>query len=140
MARRLIFPVPNRRARGACRRRSAGDVPRSAELTRGWRCCRAGYAGLAGAAPARGLAGADLGCLHSRGAAAFTGFCRCGASCAVGGAAGLAASFVAALVAPMLLSGWVFARSHTDDLRRASLSSYFRLLSQDALFDALACC
>jgi flagellar biosynthetic protein FlhB len=49
----------------------------------------------------------------------------------------LAAIFVAALVAPMLLSGWVFAPHVTEpDMTRANpLKPFVRLFSADSLFD-----
>lgn len=52
----------------------------------------------------------------------------------------LAAIFVAALVAPLLLSGWVFApkASQPDFARASPLRALSRLFSHDAWFDAAA--
>jgi len=121
--------------------RSAGDVPRSAELT-AWVALLSALGMLGWQAPRL------LEALQALTSAAFIHAAQPLSPAFVDAAQAalwavlpvLAASFVAALVAPMLLSGWVFAPHVTQmDLRRASpFKPFSRLLSQDALFDALA--
>ncbi len=121
--------------------RSAGDVPRSAELT-AWVALLSALGMLGWQAPRL------LEALQALTSAAFIHAAQPLSPAFVDAAHAalwavlpvLAASFVAALVAPMLLSGWVFAPHVTQmDLRRASpFKPFSRLLSQDALFDALA--
>ena len=121
--------------------RSAGDVPRSAELT-AWVVLLSALGMLGWQAPRL------LEALQALTSSAFIHAAQPHSPAIVDAAHAalwavlpvLAASFVAALVAPMLLSGWVFAPHVTQmDLRRASpFKPFSRLLSQDALFDALA--
>jgi len=121
--------------------RSAGDVPRSAELT-AWVALLSALGMLGWQAPRL------LEALQALTSAAYIHAAQPLSPAFVDAAHAvlwavlpvLAASFVAALVAPMLLSGWVFAPHVTQmDLRRASpFKPFSRLLSQDALFDALA--
>jgi len=121
--------------------RSAGDVPRSAELT-AWVALLSALGMLGWQAPRL------LEALQALTSAAYIHAAQPLSPAFVDAAQAalwavlpvLAASFVAALVAPMLLSGWVFAPHVTQmDLRRASpFKPFSRLLSQDALFDALA--
>jgi flagellar biosynthetic protein FlhB len=131
-------PASPRRLQDA---RRAGDVPRSGELTR--------WAMLLAALGVLGWSGGRLlGGLQAMAAAAWGGAAE-PLSPTVLTLLGellwlvlpvLAAIFVAALVAPLLLSGWVFApRASQPDFARASpLRALSRLFSHDAWFDAAA--
>lgn len=118
--------------------RSAGDVPRSAELT-AWVVLLTALGVLAWQAPRL------LGALQVLTAAAFTHaaqplspvFLEAAQSALWAVLPVLVAIFVAALVAPMLLSGWVYAPQVTQaDLTRANpFKPFTRLFSADSLFD-----
>lgn len=118
--------------------RSAGDVPRSAELT-AWVVLLSALGVLAWQAPRL------LNALQALTEAAFVHaaqplspvFLEAAQSALWAVLPVLAAIFVAALVAPMLLSGWVFAPQATQaDLTRANpFKPFSRLFSADALFD-----
>lgn len=118
--------------------RSAGDVPRSAELT-AWVVLVSALGVLAWQAPRL------LNTLQALTEAAFVHaaqpfppvFFEAAESALWAVLPVLAAIFIAALVAPMLLSGWVFAPQLTQaDLTRANpFKPFSRLFSADALFD-----
>jgi flagellar biosynthetic protein FlhB len=118
--------------------RSAGDVPRSAELT-AWVVLLSALGVLVWQAPSL------LHALQALTEAAFVHaaqplspvFLEAAQSALWAVLPVLVAIFVAALVAPMLLSGWVFAPQATQaDLTRANpFKPLARLFSADALFD-----
>jgi len=118
--------------------RSAGDVPRSAELT-AWVVLLSALGVLAWLAPRL------LSALQDLTEAAFVHaaqplsppFLEAAQSALWAVLPVLVAIFVAALVAPMLLSGWVYAPQITQaDLTRANpFKPFARLLSADSLFD-----
>ena len=118
--------------------RSAGDVPRSAELT-AWLVLLAALGMLGGLAPRL------LKALQTLTETAFISaaqpfspmFLNAAQSVLWAVLPVLAVIFVAALVAPMLLSGWVFAPHFTQaDLTRANpFKPFARLLSIDSWFD-----
>ena len=120
--------------------RSAGDVPRSAELT-GWAVLLTALGVLGWQAP--GL----LQALQNLLSAAFLHaaqplspvFLEAAQSTLWAVVPVLAAIFVAALVAPMVLSGWVYApEAAQGDLARANpFKPFSRLLSADAWFDGM---
>ncbi len=128
-------PASPRRLQAA---RSAGDVPRSAEFAR-WVVLLAGL-GTLGWLGARVLGGLETLTASALRQAAMPG------TFDVPQAAFdvvllllplFAAIFIAALVAPLVLSGWTFAPQVTRaDLARVSpFKPFSRLLSQDAWFD-----
>lgn len=118
--------------------RSAGDVPRSAELT-AWVVLLSALGVLVWQAQRL------LHALQALTEAAFVHaaqplspvFLEAAQSALWAVLPVLITIFVAALVAPMLLSGWVFAPQVTQaDLTRANpFKPFFRLFSADALFD-----
>lgn len=118
--------------------RSAGDVPRSAELT-GWVVLMSALGVLGWQAPHL------LEALRDLTSAAFVHAAQPLAPAFLDAARSLmwallpvlAAIFVAALVAPMLLSGWVYAPQVAQaDLARANpFKPFSRLLSADGWFD-----
>jgi len=118
--------------------RSAGDVPRSAELT-GWVVLLTALGVLGWQAPRL------LGALQALAEMAFVHaaqplspvFLEAAQAALWAVLPVLVAIFIAALVAPMLLSGWVYAPEVTQpDLARANpFKPITRLLSVDALFD-----
>ncbi|HBU16457.1 MAG TPA: flagellar biosynthesis protein FlhB [Gemmobacter sp.] len=118
--------------------RNAGDVPRSAELT-AWVVLLSALAGLGWLAPRL------TGALQMLTEAAFTHAAQPWSPVILEAAQAalwaalpvLIAIFVAALVAPMLLSGWVYAPQATQvDLTRAyPFKPLSRLFSVDAWFD-----
>lgn len=120
--------------------RSAGDVPRSAELT-GWVVLLSALGMLGWLAPRL------LNALQALTEVAFMHaaqplspvFFEAAQSALWAVLPVLAVIFVAALVAPMLLSGWVFAPRVTEaDLSRANpFKPIARLFSADFLFDGL---
>jgi flagellar biosynthetic protein FlhB len=118
--------------------RNAGDVPRSAELT-SWVVLLSALGVMAWSSPRLLDALQDLitaAFVHA--AAPFSPVFLAAAEAALWSLLPLlAAIFVAALVAPMLLSGWVFAPGVTQaDLTRANpLKPFSRLFSADSLFD-----
>jgi flagellar biosynthetic protein FlhB len=119
--------------------RSAGDVPRSAELT-AWVVLLSALGMLGWQAPRL------MNALQALTEAAFThaarplspAFLEAAQSALWAVLPVLAAIFVAALVAPMLLSGWVFAPQFTEpDMTRANpFKPLGRLFSADSLFDS----
>jgi len=118
--------------------RSAGDVPRSAELT-AWVVLLSALGVLAWLAPRL------LNALQTLTEAAFVHaaqplspvFLEAAQAALWAVLPVLVAIFVAALVAPMLLSGWVYAPQITQaDLTRANpFKPFARLFSADSLFD-----
>jgi len=118
--------------------RSAGDVPRSAELT-AWVVLLSALGVLAWLAPRL------LNALQTLTEAAFIHaaqplspvFLEAAQAALWAVLPVLVAIFVAALVAPMLLSGWVYAPQITQaDLTRANpFKPFARLFSADSLFD-----
>jgi len=118
--------------------RSAGDVPRSAELT-AWVVLLSALGVLAWLAPRL------LNALQTLTEAAFVHaaqplspvFLEAAQAALWAVLPVLVAIFVAALVAPMLLSGWVYAPQITQaDLTRANpFKPVARLFSADSLFD-----
>ena len=118
--------------------RSAGDVPRSAELT-AWVVLLTALGVLAWQAPRL------LDALQVLTTAAFAHaaqplspvFLEAAQSALWAVLPVLVAIFVAALVAPMLLSGWVYApQAIQADLTRANpFKPFARLFSADSLFD-----
>lgn len=118
--------------------RSAGDVPRSAELT-SWVVLLSALGTLGWQAPRL------LDALQALTSAAFTHaaqplspvFLEAAQSMLWAVVPVLAAIFAAALVAPMLLSGWVYAPQFAQaDLARANpFKPFARLLSADAWFE-----
>ncbi len=118
--------------------RSAGDVPRSAELT-GWVVLLTALGVLGWQAPSllqalQGLLSAAF--LHAA-QPLSPAFLEAAQSALWAIVPVLAAIFVAALVAPMLLSGWVYAPEVAQgDLARANpFKPFSRLFSADAWFD-----
>jgi flagellar biosynthetic protein FlhB len=119
--------------------RSAGDVPRSAELT-AWVVLLSALGMLGWQAPRL------MNALQALTEVAFTHAARPLSPVFLEAAQSvlwavlpvLAAIFVAALVAPMLLSGWVFAPQVTEpDMTRANpFKPLGRLFSADSLFDS----
>jgi flagellar biosynthetic protein FlhB len=118
--------------------REAGDVPRSAELT-AWLVLLTALGVLGWQAPRL------LAALQGMTEAAFIGAVQPSPSLFIDALGSvlwavvpvLAAIFVAALVAPLLLSGWVYAPQMTQaDLARAHpFKPLARLFSVDSLFD-----
>jgi len=118
--------------------RSAGDVPRSAELT-AWGVLLSALGMLGWLAPRL------IDALQALTAAAFIHaaqflspvFLEAAQAALWAVLPVLAVIFVAALVAPMLLSGWVYAPQITQaDLTRANpFKPFVRLFSADAIFD-----
>jgi flagellar biosynthetic protein FlhB len=120
--------------------RSAGDVPRSAELT-GWVVLLTALGVLGWQAPSllqalQGLFSAAF--LHAAQPLSPV-FLEATQSVLWAVVPVLAAIFVAALVAPMLLSGWVYApKAAQGDLARANpFKPFSRLFSADAWFDGM---
>lgn len=119
--------------------RSAGDVPRSAELT-AWLVLLAALGALGWQAPGlfealQGLAAAA----YTHAASPLSPMILQAAQPVLWTLLGvLAVIFMAALAAPMVLSGWVFApRIVEADLARANpFKPLVRLLSAHSLFDA----
>jgi flagellar biosynthetic protein FlhB len=131
-------PASPRRLQDA---RSAGDVPRSGELT-AWVTLLAALGVLGWLAPRlvsalRGLTEAAFVHAAQPLAPAFLDSLQAllWAVLPV-----LAAIFVAALVAPLLLSGWVFApqRAQADLSRASPLKAFARLLAAESWFDLLS--
>ena len=130
-------PASSRRLQEA---RRAGDVPRSGELT-AWLVLLAALGVLGWQAPRLLLAMQDLI------PAAFADPTRPSSPLFLASAQAmlwallpvLAAVFAAALVAPLLLSGWVYApaAAHADLGRATPFKAFSRLLSADAWFDAM---
>jgi flagellar biosynthesis protein FlhB len=120
--------------------RSAGDVPRSAELT-GWMVLLTALGVLGWQAPRLLQTLQDLvsaAFLHA--AQPFSpAFLEAAQSALWAVVPVLAAIFVAALVAPLLLSGWVYApEAAQGDLARANpFKPFSRLFSADAWFDGM---
>lgn len=120
--------------------RNAGDVPRSAELT-AWVVLLSALGVLAWQAPRL------LKALQALTEAAFVhaaqplspGFLEAAQTALWAVLPVLVAIFVAALVAPMLLSGWVYApQAIQADLARANpFKPFARLFSADSLFDGM---
>lgn len=118
--------------------RNAGDVPRSAEFS-AWLVLLAALGMLAWQAPRL------LDALQALAVAAFTHAAQPLSPVFIDAAHAalwtvlpvLAAIFVAALIAPMLLSGWVYApQAAQAELGRANpLKPFVRLFSLDSLFD-----
>ena len=118
--------------------RSAGDVPRSAELT-AWVVLLSALAMLGWLAPRL------LNALQALTEAAFIHAAQPFSPILIEAAQSalwamlpvLAVIFIAALLAPMLLSGWVYAPQATQaDLARVNpFKPFARLLSADSLFD-----
>lgn len=118
--------------------RNAGDVPRSAEFS-AWLVLLAALGMLAWQAPRL------LDALQALTVAAFTHAAQPLSPVFIDAAQAalwavlpvLAAIFVAALIAPMLLSGWVYAPQATQaELGRVNpLKPFARLFSLDSLFD-----
>jgi flagellar biosynthetic protein FlhB len=120
--------------------RSAGDVPRSAELT-GWVVLLTALGVLGWQAPRLLQALQDLvsaAFLHAA-QPLSPAFLEATQSALWAVVPVLSAIFVAALVAPMLLSGWVYApKAAQGDLARANpFKPFSRLFSADAWFDGL---
>lgn len=128
-------PPSSRRLQEA---RSAGDVPRAGELT-AWLVLLASLGVLGWQAPRLLLAMQDLI------PAAFADPARPSSPLFLASAQAmlwallpvLAAAFAAALVAPLLLSGWVYAPARADLARANPFKAFSRLLSADAWFDAM---
>jgi flagellar biosynthetic protein FlhB len=118
--------------------RSAGDVPRSAELT-AWVVLLSALGVLGWSSPRLFDALQALtGSAFLSAAQPFSPVFLDAAQAALWAVLPvLVAIFVAALVAPMLLSGWVFAPQITQaDLSRANpFKPFARLFSADSLFD-----
>jgi flagellar biosynthetic protein FlhB len=120
--------------------RSAGDVPRSAEFT-GWAVLLTALGVLGWQAPSLLQAFQDLlaaAFLHAA-QPLSSAFLEAAQSALWAVVPVLAAIFVAALVAPMLLSGWVYAPKVAEgDLARANpFKPFSRFLSADAWFDGM---
>ena len=120
--------------------RSAGDVPRSGEFT-GWTVLLTALGVLAWQAPRLLQALQDLVAVAFLSAAQPLSpvFLEATQTTLWAVVPVLAATFVAALVAPMLLSGWVYAPAAAQgDLARANpFKPFSRLFSADAWFDGM---
>lgn len=118
--------------------RRAGDVPRSAELA-GWAVLLSALGVLAWQGPRllEAMQGMTSTAFAEAAQPLSPAFLEALQTLAWVLAPVLAAAFVAALVAPMLLSGWVYAPPGAQaDLSRANpFKPLFRLLSADAWFD-----